>query len=406
VRIALISDIHGNMDALEVVLADIDRRIDTNKGDQIWCLGDIIGYGPDPVPCVDTVARRCKWALMGNHDFGVLYEPTNFNAVAEAAAYWTRSEFEAEAKRDREGAVKRWEFLGKLRVRVSEGPFLCVHGTPRQPINEYLFPEDAESSPNKMQQIFDRIEHFCLVGHTHVPGVFTGDGDFYLPTEMGDATWQFKAGEKVIVNPGSVGQPRDLDPRASYAIIDADIGTDAAGKATLTPKTVQFFRIEYPIEPVRAKIARVAEQIAARSSGGQASGTGAAQKSNELKALIESLEQRQDLLHGMKWMEAEKARWEQVRTEAKDNERKDEATRHIVRLTTSMVAAHKSAESAKRPEVGSQEQLEAISKIGQDLADARVRLAESEVPSADELARRKAEIARYNWLGDRLIEGR
>jgi diadenosine tetraphosphatase ApaH/serine/threonine PP2A family protein phosphatase len=141
------------------------------------------------------------------------------------------------------------------------GPPLWWFGGGADLTPAYLFPEDAESSPNKMQQIFDRIEHFCLVGHTHVPGVFTGDGDFYLPTEMGDATWQFKAGEKVIVNPGSVGQPRDLDPRASYAIIDADIGTDAAGKATLTPKTVQFFRIEYPIEPVRAKIARVADDI-------------------------------------------------------------------------------------------------------------------------------------------------
>ena len=118
-RIALISDIHGNMDALEVVLADIDRRIDTNKGDQIWCLGDIIGYGPDSVLCVDTVAKRCKWALMGNHDYGVLYEPTNFNAVAEAAAYWTRSEFEAEAKRDRSLAAYHHYELASASVQIA-----------------------------------------------------------------------------------------------------------------------------------------------------------------------------------------------------------------------------------------------------------------------------------------------
>ncbi len=264
-RIALISDIHANMDALRVVLGEIDRQVDTSKGDEIWCLGDIIGYGPDPVECVDEVARRCKWALMGNHDFGVLYEPTNFNAVAEAAAYWTRDEFEAEAQRDREQAVKRWEFLGKLRVRVSEGPFLCVHGTPRRPINEYLFPEDAESSPNKMQSIFERIPQFCLVGHTHVPGVFTGDGDFYSPTELGDATWEFKDGEKVIVNPGSVGQPRDLDPRASYAIVDAErVPGGLDGGFAIRPLRVQFFRVAYDIDAVCEKIARVADSLVAK----------------------------------------------------------------------------------------------------------------------------------------------
>ncbi len=239
------------MDALEVVLADIDRQINTAKGDEIWCLGDIIGYGPDPVACVDTVARRCKWSLMGNHDFGVLYEPTNFNAAAEQAAHWTRKQFEAEAKLDREGAVKRWEFLGKLRVRVNEGPFLCVHGTPRRPINEYLFPEDADNSPNKMQQIFERIEHCCFVGHTHVPGVFTGDCDFYSPREISDSTWQFKSGEKVIINPGSVGQPRDLDPRSSYAIIELD----GSGEA----KSAKFIRLEYNAKAVSEKIHGIPE---------------------------------------------------------------------------------------------------------------------------------------------------
>jgi diadenosine tetraphosphatase ApaH/serine/threonine PP2A family protein phosphatase len=235
VRIALISDIHGNMDALESVLTDLDTRIDTTAGDQIWCLGDIIGYGPDPVACVDTVDRRCKWALMGNHDFGVLYEPTNFNKAAEEAAYWTRRQFE-------QAGVSHWEFLGKLRVRVVEGPFLCVHGSPRRPINEYLFPDDQ---PRKLHDVFSRIEHFCLVGHTHVPGVFTGDG-FYGPADMESATWNFDLGEKVIVNPGSVGQPRDLDPRASYAVIEmADANT---------ARSVCFHRVEYPVQKVVDKI--------------------------------------------------------------------------------------------------------------------------------------------------------
>jgi len=240
VRIAIISDIHSNLTALEAVLADIDAR----KVDQIVCLGDIIGYGPDPVACIDLVAQRCSWCLMGNHDFGVLYEPTNFNAAAEAAAYWTRQQIEQAARQNREDGVRRWEFLGRLKVRVLFEQYLCVHGSPRRPINEYLFPEDAVNSPVKMQQIFDRIETACLVGHTHVPGVFTNEPDFYSPVDLGGA-YEFRASEKAIVNPGSVGQPRDLDPRASYAILSM-----ANGEAS----KVEFFRLEYDVQSTVDKI--------------------------------------------------------------------------------------------------------------------------------------------------------
>jgi len=240
VRIALISDIHSNLAALETVLADIDTR----GVDQIVCLGDIIGYGPDPVACIDLIAKRCSWCLMGNHDFGVLYEPTNFNAAAEAAAYWTRQQIEQAARQNREDGVRRWEFLGRLKVRVLFDRYLCVHGSPRRPINEYLFPEDAVNSPVKMQQIFDRIESACLVGHTHVPGVFTNEPDFYSPVDLGGA-YEFREGEKAIVNPGSVGQPRDLDPRASYALL-----TVANGQ----PSKIEFVRLAYDIQSTVDKI--------------------------------------------------------------------------------------------------------------------------------------------------------
>jgi predicted phosphodiesterase len=213
VRTAVISDIHANLEALQVVLAHIEAQ----KVDRIICLGDILGYGPNPVECVDLIAERCQWSLMGNHDFGALYEPTNFNQAAEQAAYWTRTQFEKES--DSAKAAKRWEFLGRLRVRVNDGQFLCVHGSPRRPINEYLFPEDAINSPVKMQQIFERIDKYCLVGHTHVPGVFTDEPDFYPPDDL-QGVYKFNNGEKAIVNPGSVGQPRDLDPRSSYCIVD------------------------------------------------------------------------------------------------------------------------------------------------------------------------------------------
>lgn len=241
-RTAILSDIHGNLDALRVVL----DHVDTQNVDRLICLGDVLGYGPEPVECVDLIAERCEWCLMGNHDFGVLYEPTNFNHAAEQAAYWTRSRFEAEGDVDPDAARKRWEFLNTLRVRVGFDDFLCVHGTPRRPINEYLFPEDAVNSPVKMQQVFDRVERYCLVGHTHVPGVFTDEPDFYPPTDL-DGVYQLNENEKAIINPGSVGQPRDLDPRSSYAILDED------------ERRVEFFRLPYDIESVVAKIKAVPE---------------------------------------------------------------------------------------------------------------------------------------------------
>ncbi|HRP63929.1 MAG TPA: metallophosphoesterase family protein, partial [Phycisphaerales bacterium] len=237
-RTAIISDIHANLEALRVVL----DHIDTQNVERIVCLGDVLGYGPNPVECVDLVAQRCEWCLMGNHDFGVLYEPTNFNHAAEQAAYWTRAQFEKEA--DKEVAARRWEFLGRLKVRVMYENFLCVHGSPRRPINEYLFPEDAINSPVKMQQIFERIEKFCMVGHTHVPGVFTDEPDFYPPGDV-EGVYKFNNGEKIIINPGSVGQPRDLDPRSSYAILNDDC--------------VEFFRLEYDARTTADKIKAIPE---------------------------------------------------------------------------------------------------------------------------------------------------
>lgn len=239
-RTAIISDIHGNLEALTVVLEDIATR----KADRIICLGDILGYGPDPVSCVDLIAEHCEWSLMGNHDYGALYEPTNFNAAAEQAAYWTRAQFEKEE--NEEAAARRWEFLGRLKVRMVFNDFVCVHGSPRRPINEYIFPEDAINSPVKMQQIFDRVKKWCLVGHTHVPGVFTDEPDFYPPEDV-DGIYKLEGDDRLIINPGSVGQPRDLDPRASYAVLDEDA------------MHVEFYRLPYDIETVAGKIHAIPE---------------------------------------------------------------------------------------------------------------------------------------------------
>ncbi len=250
---AIISDIHGNIEALEAVLADIKSRGIT----RIISLGDIIGYGPNPGACVDLVRQHCQWSLMGNHDFGVLYEPTNFNRAAESAAYWTRDQLDQEP----DDAIRRarYEFLGKLRVRVVETcpdgqtALLAVHGSPRRPINEYIFPEDVSTAPDKLITIFERVPKICVVGHTHVPGVFTDEPDFYPPGELTDSTYLFNESEKAIINVGSVGQPRDMDPRASYVVLDE--------------RGVQFMRVPYDIEATVAKIRAVPqlpEQLAER----------------------------------------------------------------------------------------------------------------------------------------------
>ncbi|MFG0327391.1 MAG: metallophosphoesterase family protein [Phycisphaerales bacterium JB037] len=243
---AIISDIHGNAEALRRVLEDIDRR----GIQRIVCLGDIIGYGPEPLACVDLVRERCEWSLMGNHDFGVLYEPTHFNPGAEAAAFWTREQFDAEP--DAALREARYEFLGRLRVRVVDSTpedgfkVLAVHGSPRRPINEYIFPDDAAASPDKLESIFERIEALCVCGHTHVPGVFTDEPDFYPPAELGETrSYAFNENEKAIINVGSVGQPRDLDPRASYAVLHAD--------------RVEFLRVEYDIKATADQIKQIPE---------------------------------------------------------------------------------------------------------------------------------------------------
>ncbi len=244
---AIISDIHGNASALRAVLADIDTR----GIERIVCLGDIIGYGPEPLACVDLVAERCAWSLMGNHDFGVLYEPTNFNAAAENAAYWTRTQFDQ--TEDVEDRSRRYRFLGRLRVRVVESKvingersMLAVHGSPRRPINEYIFPDDAVGDQMKMRAIFEEIEGIAVCGHTHVPGVFTDEPEFYPPDELGEGmSYTFSPEEKAIINVGSVGQPRDFDPRASYAILDES--------------SVSFARVEYDIDETASRIRAIPE---------------------------------------------------------------------------------------------------------------------------------------------------
>jgi len=234
---AIVSDIHGNLEAFTTVLAEIERR-----GIQhIVCLGDIIGYGPNPMECLDLVTVRCRASLMGNHDFAVFYEPFNFNQGAEQACYWTRKSFEQDPDAQRRAA--RWKFLGNLPVRLRTNDFVAVHASPRRPINEYIFPDDIYTNPGKFVSIFERFERLCFVGHTHVPGVFLEGPDFYSPDEL---DYKFDlTNEKAIINVGSVGQPRDRDPRTSFVVV-ADTH-------------IEFVRLVYDVDTTVKKVEAIDE---------------------------------------------------------------------------------------------------------------------------------------------------
>ena len=231
---AIISDIHGNYEALAAVLADIESQ----DIDRICCLGDVIGYGPDPRKCID-VCREFEFTLLGNHDNGALFDPEGFSSGAEKAIFWTRSQLEDKTI---EGSVERWEFLAQLPRTIREGNLLFVHGSPRSPLNEYVFPEDIYNQ-RKIERIFGFIQNVCFQGHTHVPGIFTENCRFYSPSEISN---QYSlTNQKLMINVGSVGQPRDNDPRSSYVVLE--------------DSQIEFRRVEYDPRPTRDKILEIPE---------------------------------------------------------------------------------------------------------------------------------------------------
>ena len=233
---AIISDIHSNVAALSAVLADIDQR----DLAEIYCLGDIVGYGPQPAECLDLIVERGIVSIMGNHDQAMMFEPTNFNAGAERASYWTRAQLEGEP--DATKRSQRWSFLGQLMIRLmipTHGGILLVHGSPRRPVTEYIFPDDIYTNLAKVESIFEKVGHLCFVGHTHVPGAFLEDPDFYAPDEL-DGEYPIRDNERAVINVGSVGQPRDQDVRASYVVVHED--------------RVEFVRVEYDIDATAQKI--------------------------------------------------------------------------------------------------------------------------------------------------------
>jgi predicted phosphodiesterase len=234
---AIISDIHSNLEALQAVLDDIAKQNIT----EIFCLGDIIGYGPNPRECID-LAMKCQMVLLGNHDQGAMFDPDGFNPPAERAIFWTRSQLESSGE-NRAKREKRWEFLAERPRTFKENSHLFVHGSARNPLNEYVFPEDIYNQ-RKMDRIFALIDKYCFQGHTHVPGVFTESLQedayaFQSPEELNDFTHPLDE-RKTMINVGSVGQPRDGNWRACYVVLDG--------------KNVSFRRVDYDIDKTIQKI--------------------------------------------------------------------------------------------------------------------------------------------------------
>ena len=228
---AIISDLHANLAATETVLADIRRRMIRD----VVCLGDMIGYGPNPREVLDY-CRDCRFVLMGNHEEAVMFYGEDFNEKARQALEWTKAQLNS-AKYDRTENYELWNFLGCLEETHLEGEAFFVHGSPRIPTKEYMVPADIRNR-EKMREIFDMIPSVCFVGHSHIPGVYTDSMRFYSPDRLGGS--YSHNGGKALINVGSVGQPRDGDPRSSYVTFDGS--------------TVRFHRIEYDVEDTVQRI--------------------------------------------------------------------------------------------------------------------------------------------------------
>ncbi|MHC4870291.1 MAG: metallophosphoesterase family protein [Planctomycetota bacterium] len=240
--IAVLSDIHGNASAFTAVLADIK-----NRGiSEIICIGDIIGYGPEPEACIDLAAEYCTVCLSGNHEYAINHGAEGFNPVAKGAVDYVRELLSPDSDKDKD-KMRRWDFINNLETGYYDADFCAMHGSPRHEVMEYVLPSDPEMDPLKIDDIFDSMEKkIAFVGHTHYPGIVEEETDIFLSTLDIDDIYVFEDGVKAIVNVGSVGQPRDRDIRACYVEYN---GSEAA-----------FRRVEYDVHDTVKKI---------RDSGGR-----------------------------------------------------------------------------------------------------------------------------------------
>jgi diadenosine tetraphosphatase ApaH/serine/threonine PP2A family protein phosphatase len=242
VRIAVISDIHGNWHALDAVLADLD----VEQPDEVWCLGDVVGYGPQPNRCTNETSSRADLCLAGNHDLAVIGRVglDEFSPDAAAAARWTAEQLEDGPR----------QFLESLEPQGERQEVQMFHASPRDPVWEYVLSESAARAAIEMT-----TSPLVLVGHSHIPialrliggtlagGLARGGSEL----DLGEGRW--------LLNPGAVGQPRDGDPRAAYLLLDL-----AQGRA-------HFRRVPYDIEATQAEIRAkgLPDALASRLAAGE-----------------------------------------------------------------------------------------------------------------------------------------
>ena len=240
-RVLVLSDIHANLTALNRVLEDASSFA------AVWCLGDLVGYGPDPNECIDRVQQLPKLTcLIGNHDLAALGSiPLHrFNADASASVAWTRGQLT-----DASSA-----YLASLKAKTLMPPFTLAHGSPRQEVWEYILDHHGAD------RNFDILEtDYCLIGHSHLPlGFVRFPGESYcLPVQLPVGV-PLGLTPRMILNPGSVGQPRDLDPRSAYSLLDTEA-------LTWEPR-----RVAYAVADVQERIleAGLPERQAIRLVGG------------------------------------------------------------------------------------------------------------------------------------------
>ncbi len=213
---AVISDVHANVAALTAVLEDIKLM----SPGRIICLGDIVGYGPEPKKALSLVRRNCDIVVKGNHDQAAIEYPEGFNKIAHEAIVWTKKSLKSLRLFSSEVRLN-WRFLSQLPELYSEDGMLFLHGSPRNPICEYIDEDDTfdiyPSGREKLDDIFCMIDHLCFCGHTHIPGIFTEDYQFIHPEEL-ESDFIVAPDKKFIINVGSVGQPRDAFCEASYVL--------------------------------------------------------------------------------------------------------------------------------------------------------------------------------------------
>jgi predicted phosphodiesterase len=223
-RVAVIADVHGNVVAFKAVLADFDRI------DEVWCLGDLVGYGPAPNECIEMLRQTKFHCVTGNHDWAAAgrIQVVDFNPDAAAACQWTAAHLTDDNR----------EFLENLPETLVWREYTLVHGSLRYPIWEYLTrSNDAEATFRLMRT------KYCLVGHTHTPLIFKEGASAPVESISYGQPRQLKE-RRMIINPGSIGQPRDSIPDARYMVLD------------VTANTVEHRRVAYDIEETKREIIR------------------------------------------------------------------------------------------------------------------------------------------------------